>query len=118
MLNIYPGNNTFYMTLTEKQTVAMPNYIFRFIHRTTNVETKFLKLFADDTSLHKERYNLFTIQSSLLPKTGQYQYEIYQTTGTTTDITYKVLLESGIAIFHEASINYISKEKNNTYVYQ
>ena len=118
MLNIYSGNNTLLMTLTEKQLLPAPNYIFRFIHRTTNVETKFLKLFADDTSQYKQRYNLFTVASSLLPKTGQYQYEIYETTGTTTDIANKNLLESGIAIYHEAGITYTTRNKNNEFIYQ
>lgn len=118
MLNIYSGNNTFLMTLTEKQLLPAPNYIFRFIHRTTNVETKFVKLFADDTSQHKQRYNMFTVASSLLPKTGQYDYEVYETTGTSTDITGKNLLERGIAIYHESDINYITRNKNNEFIYQ
>lgn len=118
MLNIYDGNNTFILTLTEKQTIASPNYIFRFVHRTTNQEVKFLKLFADDTSLHKERYNKFTIAASLIPTFGQYVYEIYQTSGNTTDISNKVLLESGVAIRHESEITYTTRNKNNEFIFK
>lgn len=118
MLNIYDGNNTFILTLTEKQTLTAPNYIFRFVHRTTNAEVKFLKVFADDTSAHKDRYNKFTIAASLLPTPGQYVYEVYQTDGSTTDITDKVLLESGVAIRHESQITYTTRNKNNEFIFQ
>lgn len=118
MLNIYTGNNTFIMTLTEKQTISAPNYVFVFTHRTTNDEYTFLKLNADDTSLYKERYNKFTINSNLLGKPGQYEYKVYQTNTNTTDITNKVLLESGIAIFHENDLTYITRNKNNEFIIQ
>jgi hypothetical protein len=118
MLNIYTGNNTFIMTLTEKQTLTSPNYIFVFTHRTTNDEYKFLKLNADDQSQYKYRYNKFTVNSNLIGKPGQYEYQIYQTAGNTTDITNKVMLESGIAIFHESDLTYITRNKNNEFIFQ
>lgn len=118
MLNIYAGNNTFIMTLTEKQTISAPNYIFVFTHRTTNEDFIFLKMNAEDTSLYKERYNKFTINSNLLGKAGQYEYKVYQTNINTTDITDKVLLESGIAIYHETDLTYITRNKNNEFIIQ
>lgn len=118
MLNIYTGNNTFIMTLTEKQTIAAPNYIFVFTHRTTNDVTKFLKLNADDTSLFKYRYNKFGIASSLLPLPGQYEYEVYETNELNTNIEGKNLLESGIAIFHESDLTYITRNKNNEFIFK
>jgi hypothetical protein len=118
MLNVYNGNNTFIMTLTEKCLLPAPNYIFRFIHRTTNAEFKFVKLNADDTSQHKSRYNQFTVASSLFPSVGQYVYEVYETTGTSTDISGKNQIESGIAIRHESDITYVTRAKNNEFIFQ
>jgi hypothetical protein len=118
MLNVYDGNNTFIMTLTEKCLLPAPNYIFRFIHRTTNAEFKFVKLNADDTSLHKERYNQFTVAASLFPSVGQYVYEVYETTGTSTDISGKNQIESGIAIRHESDITYVTRNKNNEFIFK
>lgn len=106
------------MTLTEKQTITSPNYIFVFTHRTTNDEYKFLKLNNTDLSQYKYRYNKFVVNSNLLGKPGQYEYMVYQTSGTDTDITNKVLLESGIAIYHESDLTYITRNKNNEFIFQ
>lgn len=118
MLNIYSGSNTLLMTLTEKQTITNPNYIFRFTHRTTNDVYTFLLLNDSDTSPHKDRYNLFTIESSELGNEGQYDYEVFETSEETTDITDNVLLESGIAIFHDTDLTYITRNKNNEFIFK
>ena len=118
MLNIYSGNNILLLTLTEKQTIASPNYIFVFTHRTTNDIFTILKLNAEDLGSNKDRYNVFAIHSNQLGTTGQYQYDVYETIGTDTDITNKNLIETGIAIYHENDLTYITKSKDNEYIYK
>ncbi len=58
------------------------------------------------------------MNSNLIGKPGQYEYQIYQTSGNTTDITNKVMLESGIAIFHETDLTYITRNKNNEFIFR
>ena len=93
-----------YLTLTEKQLLTAPNYLFRFINRSSNEELKFVLINAKDISLFKDRYNKFSIvndkyfASKLI---GQYTYEVYeQTSATSVDIEGKNLLESGIMMLN------------------
>lgn len=118
MLNLYEGLNTIHLTLREKETIASPNYIFVFTHRTTNDVVSILRLNSEDISTNKDRLNTFTIDTHVLGTTGQYQYDVYQTSGTDTNITGKILLETGIAIYHESALTYITKPKDNEYIYQ
>lgn len=74
------------LTLTEKQTLTSPNYLFWFKSRGTNQEVKFVVLNNADTSSHKERYNEFTISVNThfedSPE-GDWEYKIYEQTSTT-----------------------------------
>jgi len=88
------------LTLTEKQLLTNPNYLFVFTNRSANTEVKFVKLNATDLSLYKDRYNEFSIVtntnfgSSLY---GQYVYQIYEQASTSnTNPTGLNLLETGI----------------------
>lgn len=88
------------VTLTEKVTVTDPIYLFIFTHVTTKSKVSFTKVSGQDTSTAKERYNEFTVDTSVLfadENTGQWQYEVYQTDDTDPDqsTTGKVLLENG-----------------------
>ena len=49
------------MTLTEKQLLITPNYLFVFTNRSSNNIIKFVVLNTSDLSLYKDRYNEFTI---------------------------------------------------------
>lgn len=74
------------LTLTEKQTLTTPNYLFWFKSRGTNQVVKFVVLNADDTSSHKERYNEFTIDVNDYfedSPEGDWEYRIYEQTSTT-----------------------------------
>lgn len=74
------------LTLTEKQTLTTPNYLFWFKSRGTNQVVKFVVLNADDTSIHKERYNEFTIDVNDYfedSPEGDWEYRIYEQTSTT-----------------------------------
>ena len=108
-----------YLTLTEKQTIASPNYLFRFVNRSTNEELKFVLTNAKDLSLFKDRYNKFSIvtdkyfASKLI---GQYTYYVYeQTSATNTDIEGKVLLESGIMMLNEIKTIYKSYQTDDKF---
>ena len=98
------------LTLTEKQLIVAPNYLFVFTNRTTNYDVKFILLNAKDLSLYKERFNKFSIKvdsyfSNKL--NGQYDYSIYeQTSSQNTDVTGLNLLESGVMILSEPETIY------------
>lgn len=98
------------LTLTEKQLIAAPNYLFVFTNRTTNYDVKFILVKAKDLSLYKERFNKFSIKvdsyfSNKL--NGQWDYSVYeQTSSQNTDVTGLNLLESGVMILSEAETIY------------
>lgn len=96
------------VTLTEKQTLAAPNYLFYFINRTSNEVVKFVKLFASDISSHKERYNKFSIdaQHEFHNKlAGEWTYYIYEQTSAnnTNPAQATSLLETGILRLNDSS---------------
>jgi|LakMenEpi03Aug12_release.lakeMendotaPanAssembly.Ray.scaffolds.fasta_scaffold1825104_1 hypothetical protein len=87
------------VTLTEKQLLTSPNYLFIFTGRTTNTEVKFVLLNAADISQYKQRYNKFNISNTLFStaKVEQYIYNIYEQTSTSnTNPIGLNLLETGI----------------------
>jgi hypothetical protein len=98
------------LTLTEKQLISAPNYLFVFTNRTTNYDVKFILVNAKDLSLYKERFNKFSIKvdsyfSNKL--NGQWDYSVYeQTSSQNTDVTGLNLLESGVMILSEAETIY------------
>jgi hypothetical protein len=88
------------LTLTEKQLLTNPNYLFVFTNRSANTEVKFVKLNATDVSIFKDRYNEFSIVTNTnfgSSLNGQYVYEVYEQASTTnTNPTGLNLLETGI----------------------
>lgn len=87
------------VTLTEKQLLTTPNYLFVFTGRTTNTEIKFVLLNQNDVSQYKQRYNKFSISNNLFTnaKVEQYIYNIYEQTSTSnTNPQGLNLLETGI----------------------
>lgn len=108
-----------YLTLTEKQTLTNPNYLFVFKNRSTNTEVKFVLLNAADVSLYKDRYNKFNLKTdkyfSSKPR-GQYSYFVYEQTSTSnTDITGLNELESGIMWLNDAENVYTEYQTNDTF---
>lgn len=108
-----------YLTLTEKELLTNPNYLFIFTNRSSNVEVKFVLLNATDVSLFKDRYNKFSLvtntyfSSSLI---GQYTYEIYEQVSTTnTNPSGLNMLESGIMMLNESDNVYTSYQTTDTY---
>jgi hypothetical protein len=88
------------LTLTEKQLLTNPNYLFVFTNRSANTEIKFVRLNNTDISQYKDRYNEFSIVTNTNFSTslnGQYDYEVYEQTSTSNlNPSGLNLLESGI----------------------
>jgi len=107
------------LTLTEKQTLTSPNYLFVFENRSTNTDIKFVKLNNTDISPYKDRYNEFSIVVNSYFNTalnGQYTYTIYEQTSTTnTDPTGLNLLESGIMELSGTTISFTEYETTSTF---
>lgn len=95
------STSTIILTLTEKQTLTSPNYLFWFKSRGTNQEVAFVVLNAADLSTYKDRFNKFEIDvdSNFADSPeGDWEYEIYEQTSTSNiDPTLATsLLETGI----------------------
>jgi hypothetical protein len=119
MINLTKGSiQNIYLTLTEKQLLTDPNYLFRFINRSSNEEVKFVLLNADDTSLFKDRYNKFSITTDTYftsSVNGMYVYEVYEEAGTGTNITGLNMLESGIMMLNSTSTIFTNYTTTDTY---
>jgi len=120
MIHLTKGQtNTIILTLTEKQLLINPNYLFVFTNRSTNNVIKFVVLNASDLSLFKDRYNEFSIVtntnfSSALE--GQYTYEVYeQASSSNTNITGLNKLETGIMWLSGSTITYNQYTTTDTY---
>lgn len=120
MIQLTKGQTQYiYLTLTEKQTISSPNYLFIFKNRSTNTEVKFVLLNNADVSAYKERYNKFQIkvdrEFSSKPK-GQWDYSVYQqTSASKTDPTGLTLLESGIMWLNDPEEVFTEYQTTDTY---
>jgi len=120
MIHLTKGEtNTIIMTLTEKQLLTDPNYLFVFTNRSSNNVIKFVVLNASDLSLYKDRYNEFSITTNTNFKNaleGQYTYEIYeQASSTNLDITGLNKLETGIMWLSGSTLTYNQYTTTDTY---
>jgi hypothetical protein len=122
MLLTISATQSVYLTLTEKQTLASPNYLFLFTQRTTNDVIAFVKLNNTDISAHKDRYNEFSLVTNThFTLEGEYHYAIYEQTSTSNvnPLNATTLLETGIARVIPASANefeYLGFESENNYI--
>jgi len=107
------------LTLTEKQTLTNPNYLFVFENRSTNTEIKFVKLNNTDTSAYKDRFNQFSIVVNSYFNTalnGQYTYSVYeQASPSNTNPTGLNLLETGIMELSGTGISFTEYETTSTF---
>ncbi|CAB4121766.1 hypothetical protein UFOVP19_2 [uncultured Caudovirales phage] len=120
MIHLTKGEtNTLILTLTEKQTLTSPNYLFVFTNRSSNNEIKFVVLSTSDTSLYKNRYNKFSIITDTYFKKqleGQYTYQVYEQASTTnTIVTGLNKLESGIMWLSGSTLTYNQYTTTDTY---
>jgi hypothetical protein len=98
MLLITKGESkNWYLTLTEKVTIANPKFLFSFKNRVTEVETNVL---ITDISAYKERYNKFAVTegTTFNLDCGEYNYFVYaQTSSVNTDpLRADELVEEGL----------------------
>jgi hypothetical protein len=107
------------LTLTEKQTLTNPNYLFVFENRSTNIDVKFVKLNNTDISAYKERYNEFSIVVNsffLTSLNGQYTYSVYeQPSPSNLNPTGLNLLETGIMELSGTGISFTEYETTSTF---
>lgn len=107
------------LTLTEKQLLTSPNYLFIFTNRTSNYDVRFVLTNNKDTSQYKDRYNKFSIKvdSYFATKlTGQWDYDVYeQTSNNNTDPKGLNLLESGIMFLKDEEKIYKEYETSDKY---
>jgi hypothetical protein len=120
MIHLTKGQtDSIILTLTEKQLLTNPNYLFVFTNRSSNLQVKFIQLNAADVSLYKDRYNKFSIVTNTYfgsSLNGQYVYNIYEQVSTSnTDPTGLNLLETGILELNGTSISYAQYSTTNTY---
>ena len=120
MIHLTKGEtNTIVLTLTEKQLLTNPNYLFVFTNRSSNEVISFVKLNATDTSLYKDRFNEFIIVTNTYFNTalnGQYTYEIYEQVST-SNINPSGLnkLETGIMWLLGTTMSYTEYTTTDTY---
>jgi len=107
------------LTLTEKELLTNPNYLFVFTNRSANTEVKFVKLNNTDISQYKDRYNEFSIVTNTNFSTalnGQYDYDIYEQTSTSNlNPAGLNLLESGIMELVGTPFNFTEYTTTDTY---
>lgn len=109
------------VTLTEKQTLTSPNYLFYFINRTSNDTVTFVKLNNTDTSAYKDRYNKFSINATTYfnnKLAGEWTYYIYEQASSSNvnpDLA-TGLLETGILRLDESTTyEFTEYETTNTF---
>ena len=98
MLLITKGESkNWYLTLTEKVTIANPTFLFSFVNRVTEVETNVI---INDISAYKERYNKFAVTegTTFNLDCGEYNYYVYAQTSTTntSPLLANELVEEGL----------------------
>jgi hypothetical protein len=119
MINLTKGIDGYsVLTLTEKQLIAAPNYLFIFTGRTSNKVTALLRLNNTDISLYKERYNKILIPHSTFAnlKDTQFLYQVYEQTGTGTNPTGLNLLENGLMVISEAVVIFTNPTSTTEFI--
>jgi hypothetical protein len=120
MIHLTKGQtDSIILTLTEKQLLTNPNYLFVFTNRSSNLQVKFVQLNAADVSAYKDRYNEFSIVTNTYfgsSLNGQYVYNVYEQVSTSnTDPTGLNLLETGILELDGTGISYTQYSTTDTY---
>jgi hypothetical protein len=107
------------LTLTEKQLLTSPNYLFVFTNRSANTEIKFVSLNNTDLSVYKDRYNEFSIVTNTNfanALNGQYDYQIYEQASTSNlNPAGLNMLESGIMELVGTAFEFTEYTTTDTY---
>jgi hypothetical protein len=106
------------LPLKDAESLTSPNYLFRFVQRTTNEEITFVKTSSDDTSSYPDRYRKFSFDVGQLfcGMIGEYYFYVYeQSSASNTDYTAAGnLLTFGVASLIEADGNTYEVTHYNT----
>ena len=72
-------SKSWYLTLSEKTTIANPKYLFSITQRQSNKTTNFI---LTDVSAYKERYNKFNVTegTTFVVDAGEFLYKVYAQT--------------------------------------
>jgi len=93
---------SWYLTLSEKTTIANPNYLFSITQRQSNKTTNFI---LTDISAYKERYNKFNVTegTTFVVDAGEFLYKVYaQTSNSNLDPSLaNELVEEGLLKVNE-----------------
>jgi hypothetical protein len=123
MIRLNLGSNVVVLTLSEKITIASPNFLFEFINNQTQI--KYYCISAD-LSLYPERYNKFTIvvktttPSPLvgeiqIPLGDEYTYNVYeQVSSTNLDPTGLTVVENGLMTYDKIITSRVEQESTLT----
>jgi hypothetical protein len=109
MIRLNFGSNVVVVTLSEKISIASPNYLFEFISNQT--QQKYYCI-ASDTSLYAERYNKFNVvvkSTTPTPLNGEikiplgdeYTYNIYEQLSNTNlnPVLSGAIVENGLMTY-------------------
>ena len=120
MLRLTKGNTeTIYLTLTEKQTLTSPNYLFIFDSRITNEKIKFVVLGSADQSNFKSRFNQFAIVVNTYfdgKGEGWYKYTVREQASSinTNESASGGILETGLMFLSDGQDVSTTKYNNPT----
>ena len=108
MLSLTKGqtSETIIVTLNEKRTLDTGYYLFFFESNPKGYEATKIFSFAEDESSYPERYNKFTLNTSVVflnKPQGEYTYKVYeQASNTNIDPTGLTEVEYGILVLNPA----------------
>jgi hypothetical protein len=123
MIRLNLGSNVVVLTLSEKVTIATPNYLFEFINNQT--QQKYYCI-ASDTSLYTDRYNKFNIivktttPSPLIgeiqiPLGDEYTYNVYeQVSSTNLNPSGLTVVENGLMTYDKIITSRVEQESTLT----
>ena len=119
MLLLQQGNisQKFVVTISEKQLLANPYFIFVFTHTTTKKQVTVAYNYSDDLSSYPGRFNEFEINTSTVfagQATGQWQYEVYECTVNTFSDGL-TMLENGKMLLTEPSLSFTGRNPQTTF---
>ena len=123
MIRLNLGSNVVVLTLSEKISIASPNFLFEFINNQTQI--KYYCISAD-LSLYPERYNKFNIivktttPSPLvgeiqIPLGDEYTYNVYEQVSSTNLVpTGLNVVENGLMTYDKVITSRVEQESTLT----
>jgi hypothetical protein len=123
MIRLNLGSNVVVLTLSEKITIASPNFLFEFINNQTQIKYYCI---SSDLSLYPERYNKFNIivktttPSPLvgeiqIPLGDEYTYNVYeQSSSTNLNPSGLTVVENGLMTYDKIITSRVEQESTLT----